>query len=405
METISSSQQVRTAGTNSTTPRVAIVADLLEEGWPSMDLTAEMLSRPPTADADGQRVLIRPPMRRRWSRTNQKGGAGFTADRLLNRFHDYPRHLRALREQFDLFHLTDHSYSQLIHEVPAERTVVTCHDLDTFRCLWESAGSRRSWWFRAMTRRILTGMQKAAHVCCDSEATRNGLLARALLPPERTSVVPLGLRPELTAPPNPAVEARVDALLSAPPGATKGSVNLLHVGSTIPRKRIDVLLEVFARIKRDVEPRARLLRAGGRFTTAQQAQAQRLGLVDSILVLPFLSAAELASVYRRATLVFVPSEAEGFGLPVIEALAAGTPVLASDLPVLREVGGEAANYAPVADIDAWTERVGELLAERRSAPERWEARRECCRRQGTRFSWDETARQTAVIYHRILATL
>ena len=126
-------------------------------------------------------------------------------------------------------------------------------------------------------------------------------------------------------------------------------------------------------------------------------------MAASVCVLPFLSPAELAAVYRRAALVLVPSDAEGFGLPVIEALAAGTPVLASDLPVLREVGGAAASYAPVADVDAWAERVRELLTERRAAPAHRDARRQRCRQQGTQFSWDETARQTVAIYHRVLA--
>ena len=246
-------------------------------------------------------------------------------------------------------------------------------------------------------------MQKAAHVCCDSAATRDELLARGLVAPERTSVVRLGLRPELLAPPDPAVEARVDALLAEGAGPGGGGVDLLHVGSTIPRKRLDVLLEIFARVRRESAPGARLLRVGGPFTPAQQAQAERLGVAASVRVLPFLSPAELAVVYRRAALVLVPSDAEGFGLPVIEALAAGTPVLASDLPVLREVGGAAASYAPVAGVDAWTACARELLTERRTAPAHWDTRRQRCRQQGTQFSWDETARQTVAVYHRVLA--
>ena len=394
--------------------RIALLADFLEEGWPSMDLVADMLAQHlPAALANSGLVAtsvetLRPTMRKRFSRvaSSQRlltrfSGPAWAVDRLCNRFHDYPRFLRSRRAGFTLFHLADHSYSQLVHELPPERTLVTCHDLDTFRSLWEPAGVGRGWAFRTMTRRILTGMQRAAHVCCDSEATHDELLTRGLLTPERTSVVRLGLRPELTAPVDPAVEARVDDLLAS----QTDSVDLLHVGSTIPRKRIDVLLEVFARTKKEVEPCARLLRVGGRFTAAQQAHAQRLGLADSIRVLPFLSPAELASVYRRAALVLVPSEAEGFGLPVIEALAVGTPVLASDLPVLREAGGSAAVYAPVGDVPAWTQQVGVLLVESRASPSAWHARQDRCRRQGEKFSWEETARQTVEIYRQMLVAL
>ena len=64
--------------------------------------------------------------------------------------------------------------------------------------------------------------------------------------------------------------------------------------------------------------------------------------LDAIVVLPFVDRATLAAVYRRAALALLPSEREGFGLPLVEALACGTPVVASDIPVLREVGGDAA---------------------------------------------------------------
>ncbi len=108
-------------------------------------------------------------------RTFSKGDAAPTfhnLDRLANRFFDYPRHLRDLRSNVDLFHIVDHSYSQLVHSLPAERTVVTCHDLDTFRCLLDPACEKRPGWFRAMTARILKGFTQAAHVITGSAIVR-----------------------------------------------------------------------------------------------------------------------------------------------------------------------------------------------------------------------------------------
>ncbi len=380
--------------------RVGIVADFTEEGWPSMDLVADMLASHLTAAAPEIEVQrVRPALRQRLSQ--KRAGALWSVDRLTNRFFDYPRFLRRQRTAFDLFHLTDHSYGQLLHELPPGRTVVTCHDLDTFRCLWEPNHAGRGRLFVAMTRRILTGMQKAAHVCCDSEATRDELLERRLMPTERVSVVRLGLRPALTEPLTPAAEQTVGTLLKEGTGDT---VDVLHVGSTIARKRIDVLLEVFARLRQS-EPRLRLLRVGGAFTGDQQMQMRRLGLESAIRVLPFLSEQELAAVYQRAVLVLLPSEAEGFGLPVVEALACGAPVLASDLPALREVGGMAAEYAPTVDVADWVACAQGLLAEHRGDPVAWEARRERARQQGKKFSWVETARQTVEIYRRVLAAL
>ena len=100
----------------------------------------------------------------------------------------------------------------------------------------------------------------------------------------------------------------------------------------------------------------------------------RLGLEPHIIVLPFLERRVLAAVYRRAAVVLQPSDREGFGLPVAEAMACGTPVVASDLPPLREVGGAMASYCPVGDVEAWTSTVSELLDERSTPSTRTGAR-------------------------------
>ena len=104
-----------------------------------------------------------------------------------------------------------------------------------------------------------------------------------------------------------------------------------------------MLLEVFAGV-RPARPDVRLIRVGGPFTAEQRAHARDLGVLDAIDVLPFVDRATLAAVYRRSALALLPSEREGFGLPIVEALACGTPMVASDIPVLREIGGGAVTY-------------------------------------------------------------
>jgi glycosyltransferase involved in cell wall biosynthesis len=384
--------------------RIALLGDFREEGWPSMDLVAEMLFSTYTKrEAEGKTgsaldiELIRPTMRRRFSSANR--GASFTVDRALNRFFDYSRLLKKRRSGFDLFHIVDHSYSQLALTLPTGRTVVTCHDLDTFRCLWEPGGAGRGLMFRAMTQRILAGLRKAAHVCCDSVATRDELVNRGIMPEQKTTVAPLGVHPAMTEAPDVIAEKRIAELLGGV--AETNATYLLHVGSPIRRKRIEFLLEVVARL-RQRRPGLRLLRVGGPFTAPQELQVERLGLADAIHVFPFLSPAELAVVYRRAAMLMLPSDAEGFGLPVIEAMANGTPVLASDLPVLHEVGGDAAEYARVGDVEEWCRKSEALLLER-NARGQWEIRRERCRQQAAKFSWEETARLTAQVYTRVLS--
>lgn len=380
--------------------RVALIADMLEERWPSMDLVAEMLMDLLGRD-HGDRIvatLVRPPLRRRMTRLPGASASrsAFTIDRFANRFHDFPRALRGLAHAHDVFHVLDHSYGQMVHELPAARTVVTCHDVDTFRSVLDRSGEPRSWAFRAMTRRILSGVQRAEHVACDTEATRDALVARAGVQLARTSVVLNGPHPSCTPEAEPAADAEASRLLRTAVRTT----DLLHVGSTIARKRIDVLLRVFAAV-RQACPDSRLVRIGGPFTAEQGVLARELGVDGAIVVLPFLDRSTLAAVYRRSALVLLPSEREGFGLPLLEALACGTPVIASDIAALREVGGAAAQYCPPEDIGAWRAAVTSALAERRESPPRWRARQQAGMDRAAAFSWSRYTAELVTIYERL----
>jgi glycosyltransferase involved in cell wall biosynthesis len=382
--------------------RVAIVADYLEEGWPSMDLVADMLfdrlQREHGSIVDA--TLVRPVMNRRLGRLPGSNRVAWlpSLDRVANRLWDYPRVVSAFDGRFDLFHIVDHSYAQLVHRLPPERTIVTCHDLDTFRSVLDPAAERRSPLFRAMTRHILEGLRKAGHIACDSHATRDALVATAGIPEERTTVVPNGPHPSCSPQAEPSADLDAARLLG-PRGA---SIDILHVGSTIPRKRIDVLLDVLAAVRK-VRPQARLIRVGGPFTAAQQARVRELSLSNATVVLPMLDRATLAAVYRRSALLLMPSEREGFGLPILESLACGTPVVASDIEALREVGGFAASYCPIEDVGVWQQTVVRLLDERASNPAQWRLRQDSGIRRAAAFSWSRYANDVVAIYSRVAA--
>jgi glycosyltransferase involved in cell wall biosynthesis len=139
------------------------------------------------------------------------------------------------------------------------------------------------------------------------------------------------------------------------------------------------------------------VKVGGEWSAGHREQIDRLGLGDAIIHARDAPRAELAEVYRRAGAVLVPSEAEGFGLPVIEALACGAAVVASDLPTLREVGGPAAMYAPVADVPAWVGLVARVLIDPAAAPPRADRLA-----VAGRYSWAAHAETIAAAYHRLL---
>ncbi len=369
-------------------PRLAILPDFREEGWPSMDLFADMLlGELQTSFADRLRAeRVCPPFRHRLTLLPWLGRrrAAINADRLLNRFRYYPHHVRRQRHAFDLFHLCDHSYAHLAHELPPDRTGVFCHDLDTFRCVLEPQRDPRPRWFRAMSRRILAGFQRSAVVFHTTAGVRDELLRHGLVPPERLVWAPPGVAAEFK--PEPVKEE----------AATLGHPYLLNVGSCIPRKRIDVLLNVFAEVRRH-KPDLRLVQIGGDWTPEQRSRIDRLAIGAFLIQQRGLERRELASWYRQATLVVQPSEAEGFGLPLIEGLACGAVVVASDIPVFREVGGDALVHCPVADVAAWSDTILQILDGRRAPPTR-SLRLE----RAARFSWRAHARTLTDHYERLL---
>jgi glycosyltransferase involved in cell wall biosynthesis len=249
--------------------------------------------------------------------------------------------------------------------------VVTVHDLVTVdRPELHSARSRR---IQHLQRAALG---RAAAIVTVSQSTAEELVASGI-DSDRIHPTPNGL----TRLPAPAY----------PPLPTGPFV--LAVGTLEPRKGHELLIRAFARA--DVEA-TRLVFAGptaGR-ADALEALARELGIGERLSVLGFVDDATLAALYRDATLLCLPSFGEGFGLPVLEAMAAGLPVLASDLPAIREVtGGGAVLFAP-GDVDALTAALTRLLGDER-------LRAELADHGPTRaaaFTWDATAAATMRAY-------
>jgi glycosyltransferase involved in cell wall biosynthesis len=278
----------------------------------------------------------------------------------------------------------------LVHVLPAERTIITCNDTDAIQA---ALPGRRNRFAPAsmLASRILEGLGRAGHVACISDATRAELLATGAVRPERTSVVSLGVHPTCSVGPAPKWDEEIDRRLG-PRG-----VEILHVGSTIPRKRIDVLLNVIAGVRKAGHA-LRLVHVGGSFTAEQRALASHLGINDVIVELPFLGRALLAALYRRASVVMLPSDREGFGLPVVEALACGTPVIASALPALREAGGIGAIYCAPGDVQQWVETLTTLLRQRETDPAGWATRQTAGIVAASRFNWNTYASAMTELY-------
>jgi glycosyltransferase involved in cell wall biosynthesis len=140
---------------------------------------------------------------------------------------------------------------------------------------------------------------------------------------------------------------------------------------------------------------------GGPFTAEQRVRARDIGVIDAIHVLPFVDRATLAAVYRRSALALLTSDREGFGLPIVEALACGTPIVASDIPVLREIGSGAVTYCPAGVPAAWVDTILRLLRERETDAAAWQTRRTAGLARAADFSWSRYTEDVVARYRSI----
>jgi glycosyltransferase involved in cell wall biosynthesis len=248
----------------------------------------------------------------------------------------------------------------------------------------------RPYWFKALARRILQGLQKAAKVFVSTCEISRQLEVYQLVDPAKLVLAPYGLSPEFCAQPDGGAND------VAFPVELQGVPYLLHVGSCIARKRMDVLLDVFAGVRRR-HPDLRLVKVGGPWQPEHRDRLRQLGITGAVMQFMELDRRTVAALYRGAALTLLPSEAEGFGLPVLEALACGSAVVASDLLAVREVGGEAVTYCPVGDVPRWVETVDGLLNGTLPPPSR--AARLA---RAEQFSWRSHAATILSAYQQLL---
>ena len=175
---------------------------------------------------------------------------------------------------------------------------------------------------------------------------------------------------------------------------------LIYVGRMDPYKNVPMLVEAFARMKAACPFPLRLKVIGPRDPRYPEAErrAAELGVADEIAFTGFVTDAELAEAYRTADLLTHPSRYEGFGLQLVEAMAAGTPVLCTDGGSQPEVAGDAAAVVPAGDPVAFADAAVAILR----SPERQEEMRRLGRLRAARFTWETTARETLALYRAVL---
>ncbi len=270
------------------------------------------------------------------------------------------------------------------------RKVITVHDLNFI--FYPQFLTRDSMAYYAD--QIAWAVQVADHISADSHATRHDLIEQLRVPPDKITTVHLAA--------NPLYECEYDDTAVS---TTLQKHNLPHgfilfVGTLEPRKNLPFLIRAYDALLKEGEIDVPLILVGGKgwlyeevFTTIDE-----LGLQNKVRHLTGIFDEQLAHLYHAAGVLVTPSHYEGFGLPALEAMHCGCPVIVSNRGSLPEVAGEAGLQLPLDDEMAWTDALRRVLTDsdlRQKMIERGQA-------QAKTFTWQKAAEMTLEIYEAVV---
>lgn len=299
-----------------------------------------------------------------------------------------PLPVQWLTGRLDLFHSPDFVLPPVSGRIP---TLLTVHDLSFIHY----PGTFPQKLVTYLNQVVPRSIKRAAHVLADSQATKDDLLGIWQVAPEKITVLYSGVSSTF----QPVTDASKLA-------AVREKYNLgeapytLSVGTIQPRKNYQMLIRAFAPVAANWPHN--LVIAGGKGWLYQDmmAEAARQRLENRVRFLGFVDDADLPALYSAATLFVFPSLYEGFGLPLLEAMACGVPVITSNTSSLPEVAGKLAGGQEPAVLlspheqGAWTEAINQLLADSGRRAQLVAAGFQ----QVRRFTWARAARRLLEIY-------
>jgi len=270
-----------------------------------------------------------------------------------------------------------------------KRLVVTIYDV--------SFVTHPEFHLEANIRHCLAGtreaIERADAILAISEHTRRDLVERMGAPPDRVLVTPLAPDPSLARVTDPARLDEVRRRYGLPERF------VLFVGTLEPRKNIARLIDAYATLPERLQRDAGLVMAGGKgwLSDTMRDEVARRGMGDRVRFIGYVRPEDMASLYSLATTFAYPSLYEGFGLPVLEAMVCGTPVLTSNVSSLPEVAGDAALLVSPTDVGEIADGLAQMLEDAALAAKLSARGLEWT----TRFSWDRCARETLAVYESL----
>ncbi len=282
----------------------------------------------------------------------------------------------------DIFHATEH----LLPRLRRTRSVFTLHDL-IFQFDPDSHKPLNIAFLKTMMPRFL---RAADAIIAVSECSKRDAVRLYGLAPDKIRVIYEGVDPHFAPVTDQAQLSAVRSKYNLPERF------IVHVGTIEPRKNLPLLFDVIAQWDKHLVVAGKL----GWLTEPILAKVKELGLEQRVTFTGFVADEDLPALISAATLLAMPSKYEGFGLPVLEAMACGTPVIASNTSSLPEVGGDAALYARPTDPASWAQLIDRVWGD----AELQSSLREKGFKQAAKFKWQTMARETAEVYRAVSRT-
>ena len=318
-----------------------------------------------------------------------KSGSNFRRVNLAtpchHRFERWSLGIELLRQSLDAMHSPDF--------IPpifgADRHIITVHDLNFIHYPeFLTPGSRRYY-----NKQINWAVKKADHVIADSYHTRDDLISILAVDPLKITTIHLAADPLFSTIPAP---EEIEATLKR---YELPNDFLLFVGTLSPRKNLNTLVKSYAQLSSEAAVELPLVLVGSKGWLYGEIfqQIENLGISNRVVFIDAVSDLELVHLYRSASMLAMPSYYEGFGLPVLEAMNCGCPVLASDRSSLPEIAGDAAIFVDPDDVDGWSQAILSVLSNADLREDLVEAGYE----RSNHFSWMRTAEQTRGVYLQV----
>ncbi len=307
--------------------------------------------------------------------------------RLWHRAH-LPLPIETFTGAIDLYHATDFV---LPPTHPNTRTLLTVHDLSFVR-VPETASPNLKAYLDAVVPRSI---KRATHVLADSQATKDDLVALYNTSPEKITVLLSGVDSRYKRVDDSQAQAAVREKYQL--GSRPYSFS---IGTVQPRKNYSRLIRALAQLRAEGHDLALVIAGGRGWLEDEMYQTLReVRMQDYVHLIGFADESDLPALYSGALCTTFPSLYEGFGLPVLESMACGTPVVTSNVSSLPEVAGNAALQVNPYDLEAITDAVRRIIND-------YALREDLIERgyqQARRFTWEDSARQLQVIYRDLLA--